>query len=192
MRPSVRWLLRRLAGQVLDRVDTRLSASTFSPRHYLHLDTHGSLWKHLQCEHLSFPRWSGLQDSFLFLEYLLLPLHTKHTQHSIVLVPHKKYLFCECGDCTCMWMYMYGGVHACLPTCMWRPKADMKYFLDKSSPYLLRQDLSLKVELASSVGWASQFAPGLSLHISSSMCVLGNPNSVPTFAWQGLPTASPP
>lgn len=122
-----------------------LSQALFTSGH-----TWATLSKHLQCDHLSFPRWSGLQDSFLFLEYLLLPLHTKHTQHSIVLVPHKKYLFCECGDCTCMWMYMYGGVHTCLPTCMWKPKADMTYFLDKSSPYLLRQDLSLKVELASS------------------------------------------
>lgn len=67
-------------------------------------------------------------------------------------------------------MYMYGGVHACLPTCMWRPKADMMCFLDKSSPYILRQDLSLKIELSSSAAWASQFAPGLSVHLELYAC----------------------
>lgn len=92
------------------------------------LFTSGHTWvtllKHLHCEHLSFPRWAVLQDSFL------LPLHTKHTQNSVALVSHQKCLYFECDGCTCMWMYMYGG----LPTCMWRPKADMRYFLDKSSP----------------------------------------------------------
>lgn len=90
-----------------------LSHALFTSGH-----TWATLLKHLQCEHLSFPRWSGLQDSFLFLEYLLLPLHTKHTQHSIVLVPHKNIYFVNvvivhaCG-CTCTEVCMHVCLHVC-------------------------------------------------------------------------------
>lgn len=147
--------------------------------------------RHLQFE-LNICHFHGGQSCKTYVCSFPLPLTYKAHAKSYC---SKIFCQCRCGVCACIYMYLYGGVHAYLSTCMWKLKAGMRYLLDKSSPYLPRPDLSLNVELSSSAGLASQFVPGILSAPPKPPCLpisgcAGNPNSFLTLAWPVLSTES--